>query len=175
MAAYQLADREAAALLVKTVNPILLRYFFGHTRNKQESEDLLQEAWLRIHRARNTYRPGLPALPWLFSIAEHTRIDVYRKRKRSNNHEVACDLPHEQKHRTAAPTTAKIDWNDLLSQLPESQREVLVLMKYSGLSLEEVARLKGSTIGAIKLKAHRGYDSLRSMLTLKPMPKKDSR
>ena len=167
LAAYQQADREATSLLIHRVNPVLYRYFYGHTRNRQEAEDLVQEAWLRIHRARHTYRPGLPALPWLYSIADHTRIDIYRKRKRSTTHEVACDEPAEPAHRASAPTAAQINWNGLLAKLPESQREVLVLMKYSGLSLDEVARLKGSTIGAVKLKAHRAYESLKAMLKRK--------
>jgi len=48
--------------------------------------------------------------------------------------------------------------------LPESQREVLILLKVSGLSLEEVARATGVSIGSVKQKAHRAYDSLRKRL-----------
>ncbi|HEX5431519.1 MAG TPA: sigma factor-like helix-turn-helix DNA-binding protein, partial [Bryobacteraceae bacterium] len=52
----------------------------------------------------------------------------------------------------------------LLETLPESQREVILMLKVSGMSLEEVARATSSTVGAIKQKAHRGYAKLRVLL-----------
>ncbi len=52
----------------------------------------------------------------------------------------------------------------MLATLPESQREVIVMLKVSGLSLEEVARATGSSVGSVKQKAHRGYEKLRAIL-----------
>ena len=80
--------------------PPLFRYFRGYTRDVAEAEDLLQEAWFRIHRARHTYRPGLRVLPWLFSIAEHTRIDAYRRLARRRQREVAVDQLPQPEPRT---------------------------------------------------------------------------
>ena len=51
-----------------------------------------------------------------------------------------------------------------MQSLPESQREVIVMLKVSGMSLEEVARATASTVGAVKLKAHRAYEKLRRVL-----------
>jgi RNA polymerase sigma-70 factor (ECF subfamily) len=48
--------------------------------------------------------------------------------------------------------------------LPQSQREVIFMLKVSGMSLEEVARATASTVGAVKQKAHRAYAALRRML-----------
>jgi RNA polymerase sigma-70 factor (ECF subfamily) len=56
------------------------------------------------------------------------------------------------------------DFDRLISSLPETQREVLVMLKVSGLSLEEVAKATSSTIGAVKQKAHRAYETLRRAL-----------
>jgi RNA polymerase sigma-70 factor (ECF subfamily) len=53
---------------------------------------------------------------------------------------------------------------DLLKSLPDSQREILLLLKVSGMSLEEVARATGVSIGSVKQKAHRAYESLRKRL-----------
>ena len=54
--------------------------------------------------------------------------------------------------------------DEILKGLPESQREVLVMLKGSGMSLEEVARATSATVGSIKQKAHRAYDKLRILL-----------
>ncbi len=53
---------------------------------------------------------------------------------------------------------------NMLGQIPESQREVILMLKVSGMSLEEVARATSSTVGAIKQKAHRAYAKLRELL-----------
>lgn len=171
MEAYQQADIDAATELVRKASPPLLRYFLGHTRSLTQAEDLLQDTWLRVHRARHTYRPGLRALPWLFAIAEHTRIDGYRKWARTRHREVAVDQLPESPPPTQAPDSAHLDLHRMLEQLPEGQKEVILLLKFSGLSLEEVARIKGSTTGAIKLKAHRAYETLRSLLSGKEKTK----
>lgn len=51
-----------------------------------------------------------------------------------------------------------------MAALPESQREVLAMLKVNGLSIEEVARATSSTVGSIKQKAHRAYERLRKLL-----------
>jgi RNA polymerase sigma-70 factor, ECF subfamily len=58
----------------------------------------------------------------------------------------------------------KAAFDELLAQLPESQREVLTLLKVEGLSVEEVALATASTVGAVKQKAHRAYERLRKFL-----------
>lgn len=102
-------------------------------------------------------------LPWIFAIARHTRLDAYRKRRRLGAREVLVDqLPEHVAHpQQDAPTLG------LLGELPESQREVLVMLKVIGMSLEEVARATASTTGAVKQKAHRAYVTLRHMLEKK--------
>ena len=52
---------------------------------------------------------------------------------------------------------------DLLETLPAAQRETIWLLKVSGLSLEEVARATGSSVGAVKQRAHRAYEKLRKI------------
>lgn len=59
------------------------------------------------------------------------------------------------------PDSAEQDFGALIAALPEAQREVLVMLKVSGMSLEEVARATASTVGAVKQKAHRAYVALR--------------
>jgi RNA polymerase sigma-70 factor (ECF subfamily) len=158
--AYQAGDAEAADELARRVSPALYRYFLHHTQRPAEAEDLLQETWLRLHRARATYRSGEPAMPWIFAIANHTRLD--RLRKKMRRPEVLMDSPPE----VAAPAPSSGNQpavEELLRELPESQREVLLMLKVSGMSLEEVAQATGSSVGAVKQKAHRAYEKLRSL------------
>jgi RNA polymerase sigma-70 factor (ECF subfamily) len=56
------------------------------------------------------------------------------------------------------------DFETLMAVLPEGQREVISLLKVSGLSLEEVAKATSSTVGSVKQKAHKGYKRLRAVL-----------
>ena len=56
------------------------------------------------------------------------------------------------------------DFDELMAALPPSQREVVSMLKVSGMSLEEVARATASSVGSVKLKAHRAYEKLRAVL-----------
>jgi RNA polymerase sigma-70 factor (ECF subfamily) len=164
MVAYQQSDPEAATSLVAQLSQPIFQFFLAQSRNRAEAEDLLQDFWLRIHKARATYRPGEPLLPWFYAIARRVRVDHYRKNRRAREHEIQSEqLPErpafESPHRQATPQMA-----ELLKTLPESQREVLLLLKVSGLSLEEAARTTGTSIGSVKQKAHRAYESLRKRL-----------
>lgn len=163
MVAYQQSDPEAATKLVAQLSPPIFQFFLAQCRNRAEAEDLLQDFWLRIHKARATFRAGEPLLPWLYAIARRVRVDQYRKTRRVREHEVMSEvLPEKGSQEPMQQSVPKI--NDLLKSLPDSQREVLMLLKVSGLSLDEVARATGVSIGSVKQKAHRAYESLRKRL-----------
>ena len=87
MASYQQGSSEATASLIARISPLLYRFVASQMGSRSEAEDLLQEVWLKIHRARHTYRPGEPVLPWVYAIARHVRVDNYRKRRRISSHE----------------------------------------------------------------------------------------
>ena len=162
MVRYQQGDLSAASELVARLSPALHRFFMVQFVSRRYADDLLQETWLRIHEVRHTYRPGEPVLPWLYAIARHIRVDQYRKARR-------IEVREQQVERLPEPAvserTSGVDLNALLGSLPESQREVVVMLKVSGMSLEEVARATSSSIGSVKQKAHRAYDKLRELLT----------
>ena len=161
MERYQQSDSEAASLLVNQLSPQIFHYYLAQVRNRSQAEDLLQEFWLRIHNARHTYRPGEPLLPWVFAIARRSQIDQYRKTRRISQHEIAAEqLPDVPAHQ---PGTNLPALPELLAALPRAQRETVVMLKVTGLSLEEVARATGTTVGAVKQKAHRAYATLRKL------------
>jgi RNA polymerase sigma-70 factor (ECF subfamily) len=164
MEAYQQGDRTAADQLIDSLSPALYRFFAVHAGDRRHADDLLQEAWLRVHKARHTYRPGEPLLPWLYAIARHTKVDAFRRRHYERREETFATVPEP-----AAPADTRDDLPEidvLLQTLPESQREVISMLKISGLTLEEVARLTSSSVGSVKQKAHRAYERLRSVLAV---------
>ncbi len=161
MAGYQRGDSESAAALIDRVSPMLHRYFMVQVVSRRFADDLLQETWLRIHEGRHTYRPGEPVLPWLYAIARHVRVDQYRKVRRVETREQQVDaLPEEGQPTSAGPVP---DLPAILAVLPEGQREVIFMLKVSGMSLEEVARATSSSVGSVKQKAHRAYEKLREL------------
>ncbi|MFN3324974.1 MAG: RNA polymerase sigma factor [Bryobacteraceae bacterium] len=165
MRAYQEADRDAAEEFVRLVHPILSRFLLALPNTSPNLDDLLQECWLRIHRARHSYRPGEPVLPWVFSIARHARVDYYRRTARGSARESGIEqaaetLVHDPRQRLDAALDSRV-LVDLLRRLPDSQREILFMLKVSGMSTEEAARATGSTASAVKQKAWRAYENLR--------------
>ena len=163
MERYQEADPAAPAALIGTMSPALLRFFRSQGSSREFAEDLLQETWLRIHRVRHTYRPGEPVLPWVYAIARRVRVDYYRRRARLEKREIASDSLHLFPE--VSPEKDAPSFGELLAPLPESQREVLTMLKVNGLSLEEVARATASTVGSVKQKVRRAYSRLRVLLS----------
>lgn len=164
MVRYQGGDSAAATALVNLLSPQLLRFFLMQISSREHADDLLQETWLRVHGVRHTYRAPQPVLPWLYAIARNIRVDHYRKARRTTQREDNIGqhgdfpVPHPQ-HASRTP-----DLDALLAALPESQREVVVMLKVSGMTLEEAARATSSSVGSVKQKAHRAYETLRKAL-----------
>jgi RNA polymerase sigma-70 factor (ECF subfamily) len=165
MIRYQSADPTAVEELVRLLSPVLLRFFSRPRSDPSDAADLLQDCWLRIHKARQTYRPADPLLPWVFAIARHTRLDGYRRWRRLESREtLMAQVPERRDEAGRAELAEQEEVFELLDRLPESQREVILMLKVSGMSLQEVARATSSTVGGIKQKAHRAYASLRLLL-----------
>jgi len=167
MRRYQQADSAAAAALVELLSPKLYRFFASQMGSRADADDMLQDVWLGIHRVRHTYRPGEPLLPWVYAIARRVRVDNYRKRRRISLREMAVDVLPEPPQRNDE-TSDLPPFEELVAALPESQSAVLTMLKVNGLSIEEVARATSSTAGAVKQKAHRGYERLRKFLERTP-------
>lgn len=165
MIRYQQADATAAAVLAEKMTGKLYRFFASQVRNPNEAEDLVQDCWLRIHKARQTYRPGEPLLPWVFAIARRTQIDHYRKKQRTARHEFQKEDLQEiasgnPSFGSQSPLPAL---SELLRTLPPQQRQTILLLKVAGMSLEEVSKATGASVGAVKQRAHRAYMTLRRL------------
>lgn len=164
MVRYQQADEIAARCLIEQLSPQLYRFFAAQLGSAGEASDMLQEAWLRIHRVRHTYRPGEPLLPWIYAIARRVRVDSYRRRRRIGAREIGVEVLPERPLANDEKSGELPAFDQLIAPLPASQREVLTMLKVNGLSLEEVARATSSSVGSVKQKAHRAYERLRGLL-----------
>jgi len=165
MERYQLADPEAPGVLIFALSSALLNFFRAQVPTRDLADDLLQETWMRIHRVRHTYRPGEPVLPWVYAIARRVRVDGYRKKQRVCLHETAMDvLPERAAHTSRAMLP---EFQALVAPLPAKQREVVTMLKVGGLSLEEIALATSSSVGAVKQRAFRAYERLRTLLPVR--------
>jgi RNA polymerase sigma-70 factor, ECF subfamily len=178
MGRYCRGDAAAFQRLYALMAPRLLAYLVGLVRDRAAAEDILQATFLKIHEARSTYLVGANPIPWLYTIAHRTFLDDVRKRKRNRvqltkdgtlQAEPAADLTgmsaeagqDEAARPDPAATAGALA---ALAELPENQRQALLLTKVHGRSTAEAAMIAGTTQGAIKQRAHRAYVTLREML-----------
>jgi len=170
-------DGEAGAFreLYALVAPKLLGYLVKMTRERALADDLLQQTFMKVHRARAAYVRGADPLPWIYSIAHRTFIDETRKHRRAvvrvgeveELPEVPAGLTGESEDRRdevrGDPELLSAAL-EALAKLPAHQREAVVLTKLDGKSVAEAAEIAGTTVGAMKVRAHRGYEALRRLL-----------
>lgn len=175
MARYCDGDASAFRALYALVAPRLLGYLVKMARERAVAEDLLQLTFMKVHRARTAYVRGADPLPWIYSIAHRTFLDEARRVKRAvvrvgegdELPEQQADLRGEAADRRDEPranpelVAAALG---ALAKLPDQQREAVVLTKLDGKSVAEAAEIAGTTVGAMKVRAHRGYEALRKHL-----------
>ncbi|HEX4516284.1 MAG TPA: RNA polymerase sigma factor [Polyangiaceae bacterium] len=161
---YALGDAAAFEIVYDRLAPRLMPMLVSLTRDGALAEDIVQQTFLQMHCARETYVRGADASPWAFAIARRLAIDVFRKRRR----EILCEdgaadveasggSPEETlRARRAASSIARA-----LAALPPGQRDAFELTKLEGLTLVESAARLGKTVLALKLGVHRASTTLR--------------
>ena len=166
MSAWVAGDRRSFDGLFARYAPRVHGFFLRSFRDASAADDLLQVTFMKIHRARETYRKELRVAPWLFSVAARVRLDELRKRRRlpEDADEDALERADEAAA-LAAPQEQPQDVRDAvraaLERLPENQRTVIHLHRFEGMTFPEIAQVLGTTPGAVKLRAFRGYERLR--------------
>ena len=166
MARYQ-AGEEAAfgeiyGLLARSVRAYLRTLVPAGT----DVEDLVQNAFLELHRARRTYLPGQPVRPWVFAIARHVGLMARRTAGRRARREIqpVDELPEISILPRAAGAVDRVALGHALRRLAEPGREAVWLHHVAGFSFREIAAVQGISITAAKVRAHRALSVLRSLL-----------
>jgi RNA polymerase sigma-70 factor, ECF subfamily len=160
MAAYCDGDERAFAALYQRVAPKLMRFFCCRTGDNARADDLVQQTFFKLHRARAVYVRGADPLPWIFTIAHRVLVDERRARARA-------PLATTEEPAVTPPVTDR--WlrdalAEAIDRLPGRCREAVRLAFVEGLTHAEAAERLGTTAGAVKLRAHRGRQALRLRL-----------
>jgi len=164
MAAYVAGDQAAFAALFDALAPRLLAFFQRAVAERAVAEDLLQITFERVHAARKRYRLGSPLRPWLFTIAARVRIDELRRRYRLPPTADETELDRVADHAGPSDQARDRRVREAIDSLPASQRVVVHLHRFEGMTFGEIGSVLGVQEGAVRLRAFRAYDSLRTLL-----------
>ena len=168
------ADGDDAAFAA--VYDALAERLFSYLRRKLTSvaraEDLVQQTFLQMHRARGSFVAGSAVLPWAFAIARRLMIDDLRRGQRNllaNARELAEEVAQPS---LDAAADDLLDAGELarkvqrrLELLPIAQRHAFELVRFEGLSHAEAGEVLGMTASSVKLRVHRAYIALRGAVS----------
>ncbi len=147
--------------------------------NLQEAEDLAQEVFLRVYRARKKYRPRSRFSTWLFTIANNLALNALRSRQRKpvvalpsfDSGPMAVRPAEQMLSDRAAPPAQRMQNKELvgviqnaLEGLNERQRVAVVLNKFEDMNYHEIAEVMGLTTQAVKSLLSRARANLRATL-----------
>jgi RNA polymerase sigma-70 factor, ECF subfamily len=165
MVAYQAGRVEAFEALYVALAPELRAYLLAACRDAARADDLVQETFLRLHRARATYQPGLPLRPWVRGIARRVYLMDRRAALRRERREDAVAAATSV---SLAGTTRAGERRGLeraLAGLPVDARRPFLLHHLCGFSFAEIAARLGIQPGAAKVRSSRARLRLRALLS----------
>lgn len=173
-------DEQSFALLLHRYRSPVINFLYRMVRNRAQAEDLAQEVFLRVYRARGGYAPSAKFSTWLFRIATNLALNSVRD-TRHERQEVSLERPGaeteegEEKPLEVADQSANIEQHlveearsrmirEAVEKLPEKQRAAVLLHKYEELSYGEIARILNCSESALKSLLFRAYETLRAEL-----------
>ena len=165
-------DEEAIEVLFARYAQPLYGFFWRLTSDPALAEDLLQELFIRLVN----YTGKLPQhfRAWLYTVARNLSYDALRAQGRKQIHQAdgfddnldeLKDVMQNEPEKTALRRADDERIRKSLDQLPDVQREVVVLRYYQELSLEEIAEVTKVPLGTVKSRLYRALELLRGMLT----------
>jgi len=157
----QRGDAEAYCELLDELGPIVMKFLRRRVRDAEDARDLYQEVFLSLHRARHTYDPRRPLEPWLFTIARHV-VRNYARRVVHRAREIRPEVLPEAAAEDAGHLKPQLE--QAIGALSRTQREALILLRVEGVPIEAAARRAGTTVGAMRVRAHRAFRTFRRLL-----------
>ena len=173
-------DRQALEALYDRHKDKLLGYLHKMLGNRQAAEDVFHDVWVKVMQALPNYRPTQGSFrPWLFRVAANAAVDRMRKEKRRAGPEldapagdgsggrvvdrVAGSAPSPESEGIGAAIARDLD--RALKQLPERQRNAVLLRHQQGMSYREISATLRVPEGTAKTLVHRGAQALREKLS----------
>ena len=149
------------------------------TRNPQDAEDLVQEAYTKAYSSFHQYKPGTNLKAWLYRILTNTYINLYRKRQRQPQQSTMDTLEDWQMAQAAEHTSTGLrsaetealdrlpdsDVKEALQSIPEEFRLAVYFADVEGFAYREIAEILDIPIGTVMSRLHRGRKLLRELLT----------
>src|SRR5204863_7873501 len=170
-------DEQSFALLLHRYRSPLVNFLYRMVRNREQAEDLAQEVFIRVYRAREEYVPSAKFTTWLFRIATNLALNSlrdhrYRKLEMSidaplTDSEEGDERPFEvaDKHPTVEQELVEEERKKMIrhaiEKLPEKQRAAVLLHKYQELDYAEIAKILRCSESALKSMLFRAYETLR--------------
>lgn len=176
MLALQAGDEGAFTVLVDRHRDDVVNLTFRYLGNRADADDLAQEIFLRVYRARLGWRPEAKFTTWLYRVAVNACLNEVRSRKSRPTHRAASigagagdepALPEMRDARSITPVEA-VQREEMfgvvrraVDALPERQRLALLLNKFHGQSYEELAAALELSVPAVKSLLVRARESVR--------------
>ena len=171
-------DEQSFALLLHRYRTPLVNFLYRMVRNREQAEDLAQEVFIRVYRARAEYVPSAKFTTWLFRIATNLALNSVRD-TRHQRMEVSLDAPvtldaedGDERPLDVAEKNPNIEEHlvqqaqrdmirHAIEKLPEKQRAAVLLHKYQELDYGEISKILECSESALKSLLFRAYETLR--------------
>lgn len=167
--AAQDGDAEAFGELYQRHAEAIFRFLYSHLDNRLDAEDLTEDVFLRVWRSISSFRQqGVPFIAYLFRISRNALIDHYRRSSQTKGQmqleESLISDPGADPREQALANSQRQEIRQLLDQLREDYRTVLLLRFIADLSPDETAEVMGKSSGAIRVLQHRALAALRKLV-----------
>ncbi len=146
--------------------PALRAFALSLTRESASADDLVQDTIVKAWTNIDKFQPGTNLRAWLFTILRNTFYSARRKTRREVSD---SDGIHAARQATRPEHDGRLAMNDFkvaFEQLPDEQREALILVGGSGFSYEEAAQMTGVAVGTVKSRANRGRRKLAELMQM---------
>jgi RNA polymerase sigma-70 factor (ECF subfamily) len=158
-------DRRAFELLYKRYARPVLGLALRRLGDRGRAEEAVQETFASIWRSASSYRPERgPGAPWLYAVARHAIVDRFRART-----EPPAEVPEEASSEPGPAERAEssfVAWrvHRALEELPQTERTVIELAYWGGMSQSEVAEFLNVPLGTVKTRTRSGLGRLAGLL-----------
>jgi RNA polymerase sigma-70 factor (ECF subfamily) len=152
-------DTDAFNLLVRQWERPIYNFIVRMIGDREEAMDLCQDAFMKAYRELDTLKDRDRFSSWLYRIAHNTCFSKLRK----DHGKTFVELePETRASRMAIESRLAVE--KALQQLPEDQREVVVLKVFQSLKFEEIAAIQDAPVSTVKSRLYMGFEKLRSIL-----------